>query len=131
MESRDLVVDRLPDQLGDVDDEVGLGLRRVGWAADLADAHADGVVEPPVLVGVAGVEDRADDLAAPRWIGATVAVPLEHHGRAVVGFDRGAEVGAERSAGSLATWEVRAAEAAADGALATALGEVEVLLPAA
>jgi hypothetical protein len=58
-------------------------------------------------------------------------VPLEHDGRAVVGVDDGAEVWTERPRCGSAMGKVRAAEATTDGALAAALGEQQVLLPAA
>src|SRR4051812_48619138 len=54
-----LVGDGLPDQLGHVDDDVR-SLVRVGRGSDLADADADDVVESPVRVAVAEMEDRAD-----------------------------------------------------------------------
>src|SRR4051794_21362488 len=126
-----LVGDRLPDQLGDVEDEIRLGLRRIGRGAHLANAHAHRVVEPPVPVGVAGVEDRPDDLAAPGRVGAPVAVPFDHDRRPVVGLDHRAEVRTKGSGRTLPPGVVRAAEAPADRALAAALGEEQMLLPAA
>src|SRR3954468_17791186 len=70
--------DRFPDQLRDVEDEVRLRLLGVGRVADLADADAYGIVEPPVWLSVTGVEDRPDDLTAPGRIRAPISVELEH-----------------------------------------------------
>ena len=129
--TRFAVRDRFPDQLGDVEDEVGLRLPGVRGRANLADADAHRIVEPPILRRVAGVKDRPDDLAAPGWIGPPIPVPLEHDHGPVLGLDDGAEVRPKRSIRTMPAGEVRAAEAAADSALAPALGEEEVLLPAA
>src|SRR3954467_2397352 len=85
------VRDRLPDQLGDLEDEVGLQLRGVRGCADFANAHAHRIVEPPIRTRVAGVKDRPDDLAAPGWMGSPISVPLEHDHGAVLGLDDGAE----------------------------------------
>src|SRR5690348_6224816 len=65
--------------------------------ADLADADADGVVQPPVGLAVGQVEHGADDLAAPGRIGTPVPVPLDHDDRPVVGLDHSAEVRPERA----------------------------------
>jgi hypothetical protein len=124
-----LAGDRLPHQLGNVENEVGLRLRGIG-STDLTNADADDVVEAPVWLGLGQVEDGADDLASTDGIGASVAVPLEEDRRAIVGLDRRPEVGSEGSALTVAKREVRTSEAAADRALATAFGEVQVLFPA-
>ena len=68
MSARLLVGDWFPDQLGDVEDEIGLGLVRICLRAHLADTDADGVVESPVLLGVAEMEDRTDDLPPSRRV---------------------------------------------------------------
>ena len=60
------VGDGFPDQLGDVEHEIGLGLIGIDRRAYLAYADADDVVEAPVLLGVTEMEDRADDLPPPR-----------------------------------------------------------------
>ena len=122
------VRDRFPDQLGDLEDKVGLQLPGVRGCANLADADAHRIVEPPILRRVAGVKDRPDDLAAPGWIGPPIPVPLEHDHRPVLGLNDGAEVRPKRSTRTMPAGEVRPAEAAADSALAPALGEEEVLL---
>ena len=57
--------DGFPDQLGDIDDQIGSGLAGIAGRADLAGAHADGVVQPPVGLAVGQVKPCPDDLAAP------------------------------------------------------------------
>src|SRR5205085_11091007 len=99
--------------------------------ADFADADAYRVIQPLVRRGVAGVEDRADDLAAPGRISAPVPAPLEHDHGAILGLDGGTEVRPERSSRPVPAREVRAAKAPADHTLASPLGEEQVLLPAA
>ena len=56
--------DGLPDQLGDIDDQIGSGLGWIAGRADLAGAHADGVVQPAVGLAVGQVEQCPDDLTA-------------------------------------------------------------------
>jgi hypothetical protein len=53
-----------PDQLGDIDDQTGSGLAGIAGRADLAGAHADGVVQPAVGLAVGQVEQCPGDLAA-------------------------------------------------------------------
>ena len=65
-----------PDQLGDVDDEIGFGLAGAAGRADLADTDADDVVQPPVGLTVGQVEQRPHDLTASRWIGAAVPTAM-------------------------------------------------------
>ena len=48
---------RLPDELGDVDDQIGARLGRVIRGANLTDAHAHRVVEAAVARAVTEVED--------------------------------------------------------------------------
>jgi len=50
------VVDRLPNELGDVDHEIRLGLVGIRWPAHLSDAYAYDVVQPPISFVVAEVE---------------------------------------------------------------------------
>ncbi len=100
-------------------------------ATDLADAHADSVVQSAVRDAIGLVEDRTDDLASTRRICAAVAVQLEHDRCAVVGLDDGSEVGLERTTRALPPWEIRATEPPAHLPFAAALRKVEVLLPAA
>jgi hypothetical protein len=73
---RQLVGYWLPDQLSDVEDEIGLRLVRICLGAHLADTDADGVVESPVLLGVAEMEDRTDDPPSSRRVRAQ-KMPLE------------------------------------------------------
>src|SRR4249920_2091756 len=89
---RQLVGYWFPDQLGDVEDEIGLRLVRICLRAHLADTDADGVVESPVLLGIAEMEDRTDDLPPSRRVRTPVSVPLEHDRRAIVRLDHGTEV---------------------------------------
>jgi hypothetical protein len=46
------VGDGFPYQLGDIDDEIGSGLTLVARCANLADADADDVVQPPIGLAV-------------------------------------------------------------------------------
>ena len=71
-----LVGDRFPDELCDVEDEIGLPLLAVSWRTDLADTDADGNVESPVLLRVAQMKDGADDLSTPGRVRAPIPVPL-------------------------------------------------------
>ena len=66
--ARASVCDRFPDQLGDVEHEVGLDLLRVGRHAHLADTDTHDIVESPVRLGVAEMEDRPDDLSTSGWV---------------------------------------------------------------
>ena len=56
--------DRFPDQLGDIDDQIGSGLAGIAGRAYLAGAHPDGVVQPAVGLAVGQVKQCPDDLAA-------------------------------------------------------------------
>ncbi len=46
----------LPDQLGDIDDEIRSGLTRITRIANLADADADDVVQPATGLAVGQVK---------------------------------------------------------------------------
>ncbi len=85
------VRDRFPDQLGDVEYEIGLRLRRIGRRPYLAHTHADGVAE---------MEDGAHDLPTPGRVDASVPVPLEHDARSVLGLDHSTNVGPNGSRGT-------------------------------
>ena len=54
---------RFPDQLGDVEDELGTGVVRAKGSPNLADAYAYHVVEATVRILVTEVEDGADHLS--------------------------------------------------------------------
>lgn len=125
------VGDRLPDQLGDVDDEVSSSLVGIARRTHLTHTDADDIVETEVTVTVAEVKDGADDLPSPRRVGPAVPMPLKHDRRSIVGLDSGAEIWPERARGTLAPWEVRAAEPTSDQALTAPLSEIQMLLPAA
>src|SRR3984957_1644869 len=123
--------DGLPDQLGDVEDQIRGGLTRLASIANLTDAYADHVVEPAVGLAVGHVRQRAYDLAAPRRVGAPIPVPLNHDRGSVVGLNDGPEVGAEGPIRALLPGEVGSAETAGYRALAAPFSDEEHLLPAA
>src|SRR5580704_7934485 len=50
------VSDGLPDQLGDIDDQIGSGLTWIAGWADLAGADADRVVQPAIRLAVGQVK---------------------------------------------------------------------------
>src|SRR3984957_19935605 len=87
--------DGLPDQLSDVEDQIRPGLTRLASIANLTCTYADHVVEPTVGLAVGRVKQRAYDLTAPRRVGTSIPVPLNHDRGPVVGLDNGPEVGAE------------------------------------
>src|SRR4029450_13181221 len=128
---RQLVGYWFPDQLGDVEDEIGLWLVRICLRAHLADTDADGVVQSPVLLGVAEMEDRTPDLPPFRRVRAPVSVPLEPNRRSIVGLDHRTEVRPKRTRRGAPTREVRTSEAPGDRALAPAFGDKQVLFPTA
>jgi hypothetical protein len=70
--------DGLPDQLGDVEDQIRSGLTRLAGIANLTHTDADHVVEPTVGLTVSRVKQRAYDLTALRRVGAPISVPLNH-----------------------------------------------------
>jgi hypothetical protein len=80
--------DRLPDQLGDVEDQIRSGLARLASIANLTCAYADHVVEPAVGLAVGRVKQRAYDLTA---LGKTL--PGHRHSLAASG-ERAARDGA-------------------------------------
>jgi hypothetical protein len=123
------VGDGFPDQLGNVEHEIGLGLIGIDRRAYLAFADADDVIEALVLLGVTEMKDRADDLPPPRRVRPTVPMPLEHDRRAVIGLDDSTEVRPKRPRYAASAREVRTPEATADRALTTALGKEQVLFP--
>src|SRR6188472_1219074 len=129
MSARLLVGDWFPDQLGDVEDEIGLPLVQICLRAHLADTDTDGVVESPVLLGVAEMEYGTDDLPPSRRVRAPVSMQLEHDRRAIVRLDYGTEVRPKRTRLRTPTREVRTSEAAGDRSLASAFGEKQVLFP--
>src|SRR5919204_5543114 len=124
------VGDWLPDQFGDIEDEVGFGLFGFGRSAHFPNAHTDGVVESTVLLCVAQMKDRADDLLPPGWVGR----PYPWHSNMIVASSS-VSITARKSGrnGPTAPWrgEVRAAETTTDLALASSLGEEQMLFPAA
>ena len=61
-----------------------------------------GQAEAACRGSVGWVEQRPDDLTAPRWVGAAVPVPLHHDHGPVLGLDDGAEVGPEGAFGAVA-----------------------------
>ena len=84
--------DGFPDQLGDIDNQIGSGLAWIARRADLAGAHADGVVQPAVGLAVGQVEQCPDDLTASWGVSAAIPVPLNHDHGPVAGLDDGGEV---------------------------------------
>jgi hypothetical protein len=67
------VGDGLPDQLGDIDDQIRPGLTWIARCADLV--GADRVVQPVTGLADGQVKDRPDDLAAFRRVGTAVPDP--------------------------------------------------------
>jgi len=104
------VGDGFPDQLGDIEDQVGLGLAWGAACANFPDADADCVVQSAVGVAVGHVKHRPDDLAAAGRVGTAIPVPLQHDHSPVVGLDDSAEVGPEGAVRAVLEGEVRAAE---------------------
>src|SRR5262249_28676368 len=90
--------------------------------------NAHGVVQPPVALVLAQVEDGSDDLPPADRIRPSVPMPLEQDRRSVVRLDHRSEVGAKRPV-TPSTRVVGASKTPADTALAEAFGKVEVLLP--
>lgn len=86
------VGDQFPDQLGDVDHQIGPGLTWIARCADLADRDTDNIVQSAIGLAIGQMKQCPDDLTAPRWIGAAIAVPLHHDRGPIVGLDDGAEV---------------------------------------
>src|SRR5215469_16607251 len=72
------VGDGFPDPLGDIEDQVGLGLAWGAACANFPDADADCVVQSAVGVAVGHVKHRPDDLAAAGRVGTAIPVPLQH-----------------------------------------------------
>jgi hypothetical protein len=70
------VGDRFPDQLGDIDDEIGFGLAWVARRSDLADTDADDVVQPPIWLAIGQVEQRPTTWRRPGGVGAAIPMPL-------------------------------------------------------
>src|SRR3954465_7793469 len=124
------VDDRFPDEFGDINHQVGLTLRIIR-SANLADAYALDVIEPPVRMAVARMAHRTDDLPAPCWICAAIPLEIYQDGGAVVGRDGGAHFRTERPVRRPTKWMVGTAETASDLPLAPAVRQEEVLLPAA
>jgi hypothetical protein len=62
------VSDRFPDRLGDVDHKIGTSLLEIGCRTYLPDTQTH-IVETAVALGVAEVEDRADDLPPTGRVG--------------------------------------------------------------
>ena len=87
------VGDWFPDQLGDIDDQIGSGLTWIAGCADLPGADTDNIVQPVIGLAVGQVKQRPDDLTASRWAGAAIPVPLHHDRGPIVGLDDGTEVG--------------------------------------
>ena len=123
------VGDGFPDQLGNVENEIGLGLVGIYRRAYLAFTYADSVIEAPVLLGVTEMKDCADDLPPPQGVRPTVPVPLEHDRRSVIGLDDSTEVRPKRPRRAVPAREVRTPEATADRTLTTALRKEQVLFP--
>jgi hypothetical protein len=71
-----LFSDGFPDQVGDIDDQIGSGLAGTTGCASLASAHTDDVVQPGMGLAVGQVEQDPHDLAAPRKAGAAIPVQL-------------------------------------------------------
>src|SRR3954447_20201330 len=83
--------DRFPDEFGNVEHQVWALLVRVVRSADLAHTHAHNIIEPSVPLAVADVQNGAHDLSSSEWLGAAVAMRLEHNCRAIVGLGNGAK----------------------------------------
>lgn len=124
---RALLGDRLPDELGDVDHEIGWAVPPCSY---LTDRYTDHVVQASVALVLAQVEDGAHDLPAASGIRPAVAVPLEHDRRAVISLDHRPEVRPKRSV-SAPKRVVRTPEAPADTTVASPIGDVKMLLPVA
>jgi hypothetical protein len=74
------VLERLPDELGDVEHD--FEAFAVLASPHLARQCADDVVQPPIALVVGEVRDAADQLARAAVAGSCVAVPREEQGRA-------------------------------------------------
>jgi hypothetical protein len=122
---------QLPDQLGDIDDQIRPGLTRITRIADLAGAHADDIVQPAIGLAVGQVKHRPHDLTASRRVGAPVPVPLHHDHGPVVRLDDGPEVRPERAGRAFTAGKVRPAETPGHRTLTASPGDKEQLLPAA
>src|SRR5437763_12458554 len=102
--------ERLPHELGDVDDDLA-------WP-DLPADRADGVVQARVALVVAEMGHAPYELAPV----SEIAPQGDHQDGAVVGLDDAAEVGDERAVGA-APWEVRRAEPPCHLPFAAAFGD--------
>jgi hypothetical protein len=122
--------DGLPDQLGDIHDQIRSGLTWITRIADLAGAHAHDIVQPAIGLTVGQVKHRPHDLTASQRVSAPVPVPLHHDHSPVVSLDHGPEVRPERAVRAFAAGKVRSAEPPGDRTLTAPLGDKEQLLPA-
>jgi hypothetical protein len=127
--------DRLPDEFGHLQDEIGGGISWPGAITcdfsihprtHLTRPDADDIVEPPIARVLAQMDGRNDPLASIGRVGATIAVILEEDGGIVIGLNHPVEVGCECVI-SAATGKVAGTEAPVDTALDRALSKVEVL----
>lgn len=120
-----------PQQLAHIEHQLDIDLLQFlsGLArhAHLARENANRIVEPFVLLVIADVPRCANDLAASRWIRATIALVIEHDRRAVVSLDDSLEVHRECSVGA-PPWMVRTPKAACDKTGALTFRYEEMLL---
>jgi hypothetical protein len=127
--------DRLPDEFGHLQDEIGGGISWPGATTPDFSIHprthltrpdADDIVEPQVARVFAQVDGRDDPLASIGRVGATIAVILEEDGRIVIGLNHPVEVGCECVI-SAAAGKIAGTEASVDTTLDSTLSKIEVL----